>query len=116
MEEGVIWDVSQRFQLVEEKSTAATDKLSMDYYKHKVEQLRQACEKQLFGDNVKFSSQLQAEETFQNHLVSFISMKIFKFFPLFLHVPPSQFHSKFLPTILPILAFGTLFLPNSSNS
>ena len=41
----------------------------MDYYKQKIEELLQRCKKHLLEENGKFSSQLQAEEMYQNHLV-----------------------------------------------
>jgi hypothetical protein len=69
IDEGVIWDVSQRFQTVEQSSQAAADRLSMEYYKNKVGQCIELCKEQLLDDNLKFGSQSQAEEAFNQHLV-----------------------------------------------
>lgn len=69
IDEGLIWDVSQRFQTVERSSQTAADKLSVEYYKNKVGQCIELCKEQLLDDNIKFSSQSQAEDTFHDHLV-----------------------------------------------
>ena len=65
----MIWDVTQRFQTVEKNSQTAADRLSMEYYKNKVRQCIELCQEQLLDDNVKFTSQMQAEDTFNEHLV-----------------------------------------------
>ena len=69
IDEGVIWDVSQRFQTVEQSSQVAADRLSMEYYKNKVGQCIELCKEQLLDDNPKFGSQSQAEDAFNQHLV-----------------------------------------------
>ncbi len=75
IDEGVIWDVTQRFQSVEKSSQTAADRLSMEYYKNKVGQCIELCKEQLLDDNLKFSSQLQAEDAFNQHLVRCVGSK-----------------------------------------
>jgi hypothetical protein len=75
IDEGVIWDVTQRFQSVEKSSQTAADRLSMEYYKNKVGQCIKLCKEQLLDDNLKFSSQMQAEDAFNQHLVRCVGSK-----------------------------------------
>ena len=69
IDEGVLWDVTQRFETVEKSSQTTANRLNMEYYKNKVEQCMELCKEQLLDQNVKFSSQSQAEDAFNQHLV-----------------------------------------------
>lgn len=69
VDERVIWDVTQRFHTVEKTSQIAEKKLTMEYYKNKVGQCIELCKEQLLDGNLKFTSQSQAEEAFNQYLV-----------------------------------------------